>query len=146
MSPLALPHLHDDYLAALLAGDAVRARALVDRAVDDHLPLEDIYLSVLTPALEEIGRRWEIGEIEVAWEHRATAITEGIIGTLAARMRVPPVSGRLAVVACVEGENHALGARMVGDFLEGAGWEVILLGASVPSESLAALVEDEAPD
>src|SRR5690348_11552882 len=118
MAALAIPGLHDDYLAALLAGDAVRARHLIGSAVDEGAPVADVYLSVLTPALDEIGRRWETGEIGVAWEHRASAITEGILGTLAPRMRVPPSSGRLAVVACTEGEMHALGARMVGDFLE----------------------------
>lgn len=146
MASLATPGLHDDYVGALLAGDAVRARHLVERAIARGTSIATVYLEVLAPALDEIGRRWESGEVGIAGEHRATAITAGILGALGPRMRVPPTTGRLAVLACTAGELHELGLRMAGDFLEGAGWEVILLGASVPSAALAGLVADEAPD
>jgi methanogenic corrinoid protein MtbC1 len=138
--------LRDDYLAALLAGDAIRCRHLVDRAVEGGVPIGAIYLRVLQPALEDVGMRWESGELGVAHEHRATAITQGILGTLGPRMRVSPTSGRLTILACTEGELHGIGLQMVGDFLEAAGWEVILLGASVPATALAGLVADESPD
>ena len=138
--------LRDDYLAALLAGDATRARWLVDEAIAGDLTVPEIYLEVLAPALEEIGDRWAAGELTVAHEHYATAVTQGVIAVLAPQMRVPPNSGRLAVVACTPGELHALGAQMVGDFLEAQGWEVLTLGAATPAPDLAALVDDERPD
>lgn len=144
MSPATT--LRDDYLAALLAGDATRARWLVDEAVEGGLGVRDVYLEVLTPALEEVGSRWAAGELTVAHEHYATAVTQGVLSVLATRMRVPPTSGRLAVVACTPGELHALGAQMVADFLEGEGWEVLALGAATPAADLAALVDDERPD
>lgn len=145
MSPETLD-LAEDYLAALLAGDSIRARHLIDRAVDGGVPLPDIYLRVLQPALERIGDLWESDEIGIAYEHQATAITHGILGALGPKMRVPPHSGRLAVLSCSPGEMHALGIQMIGDFLESAGWEVLLLGASVPAPALAGLVADESPD
>jgi methanogenic corrinoid protein MtbC1 len=73
-------------------------------------------------------------------------VTQGILGVLAPRLRVPPSSGRLAVVSCTPGELHALGAQMVADFLEGEGWEVLALGAATPAADLAELVDDEQPD
>jgi methanogenic corrinoid protein MtbC1 len=140
-------NLRDDYLAALLAGDATRARWLVDEAVaGGAVEVRDVYLEVLGPALEEVGERWASGELTVAHEHYASAVTQGLLGVLATRMRVPPSSGRLAVVACTPGELHALGAQMVADFLEGDGWEVLALGAATPAPDLAALVDDERPD
>ena len=138
--------LRDDYLAALMAGDSVRARHLVDEAIGAGMTIPGVYLEVLQPALEEVGERWECGDINVAYEHQATAITQGILGALGPRMRTAPTSGRLAVVACTQGELHALGAQMVGDFLEADGWEVLLLGASVPAPALAELVSEERPD
>ena len=138
--------LHDDYLAALLAADSIRARHLIDEAVNDGMPLTDVYLKVLQPALEEIGQRWEAGEVTIAYEHQATAITQGILGALGPKMRVAPTSGRLAALACTPGELHSLGVQMIGDFLEASGWEVLLLGASVPASALAGLVADESPD
>ena len=138
--------MRDDYLAALLAGDATRARWLVDEAVAQGVEVRDLYLAVLGPALEEVGERWAAGELTVAHEHYASAVTQGLLGLLAPRIRVPPASGRLAVVACTPGELHALGAQMVADFLEGEGWEVLALGAAMPAPDLAALVDDERPD
>ncbi|HEX8123078.1 MAG TPA: cobalamin-dependent protein [Solirubrobacteraceae bacterium] len=142
----ATSNLRDDYLAALLAGDATRARWLIDEALSGGIEVRALYLEVLEPALEEIGDRWAAGELTVAHEHYATAVTQGILGVLAPRMRVAPSSGRLAVVACTPGELHALGAQMVADFLEGEGWEVLALGAATPAPDLAALVDDERPD
>ena len=118
----------------------------MDRAVEHGVRVEDVYLSVLAPALQDVGERWETGEIGIAWEHRATAIVDGILGRLAPLMRVAPTTGRLAVLGCVAGEEHDIGIRMAGDFLEGAGWEVIQLGASVPAPALVQLVLDEVPD
>jgi methanogenic corrinoid protein MtbC1 len=142
----ATANLRDDYLAALLAGDATRARWIVDAALTDGMPVRELYVGVLAPALEEIGDRWAAGELTVAHEHYATAVTQGVLGVLAPHLRVPPSSGRLAVVACTPGELHALGAQMVADFLEGEGWEVLALGAATPGADLAALVDDERPD
>ena len=138
--------LRDDFLAALMAGDATRARWLVDQAVEEGMSVRDLYMDVLAPTLQEVGERWAAGELTVAHEHYSVAVTQGILGVLAPHIRVPPASGRLAVVACTPGELHALGAQMVADFLEGEGWEVLALGASTPAADLAALVDDERPD
>jgi methanogenic corrinoid protein MtbC1 len=136
----------DDYLAALLAGDGTRARHLVERALAEGVSPPEVCLQVLQPALVSVGELWERGEVSVAYEHYATAVTSGVLGALAPRMRVPPSGGRLAVVACTPGEQHTLGALMIGEFLEGAGWEVLQLGAGLPAEDLLALVVDEQPD
>src|SRR5919202_960356 len=50
-----------------------------------------------------------------------------------------------ALVTGTPGELHVLGARMVADFLEADGWEVIQLGASTPAPDLAELVDAERP-
>jgi MerR family transcriptional regulator, light-induced transcriptional regulator len=138
--------LRDDYLAAILSGDAVRARHIVNEAVDEGMPIRELYLDVFEPVLDDVGERWAAGEINAATEHYATAVTQGILGALAPLMRVPPSSGRLAIVACAPGEQHALGAQMVADFLEAEAWEVLSLGASVPAPDLAALADAERPD
>ena len=138
--------LRDEYLAAMLAGDGTRARHLVESAVDGGVAIRDVCLDVLGPALEEVGVLWERGEASVAHEHYAVQVTSGVLGALAPRMRVPPRGGRLAVLTCTEGEQHALGVQMVGEFLEGAAWEVLQLGAGLPAEDLFDLVVTEQPD
>ncbi len=134
------------YLDALMARDSHRARSVVDHALDAGADPGEVALQVLAPALHELGRRWESGELSVAHEHYATGITEGVMAMVAARMRRPPAGGRLAVVACPSGERHAFSARIVGDFLEAAGWEVLVVGADTPARDLLELIADEQPD
>ena len=70
--------------------------------------------------------------MNVAEEHYATEVTRQVLDELAPRMRVQPSGGRLAIVTGSPGEQHVLGARMVADFLEADGWEVLQLGARPP--------------
>jgi methanogenic corrinoid protein MtbC1 len=146
VNELASSTLRDDYLAALLAGDATRARHIIDAAVGRGVPAQELYLEVLGPAMQDIGERWAAGELSIGYEHFATSITHGVLGVLGPTMRVAPTSGRLAVIACTPGERHAIGAQMVSDFLEASGWEVLQLGPSLPTADLVALVESEQPD
>ncbi len=134
------------FLDALLARDSARARAAVDGAVAAGIPIGDIYLELLGPALREIGHRWAMGSLNVAEEHYATAIAQALLGGLGARLPRPPKDGRLAVVSGTPEELHALGTRVVADFLEADGWEVILLGPGAPAADVAALVDHERPD
>ena len=108
--------------------------------------MPELYLEVLRPAMYEIGHRWAADGLNVAEEHYATAVTQQLLDELSARMRMPPRDGRLAVVTGTPGERHGLGARMVADFLEADGWEVLQLGPDTPAADLAALVDSERPD
>ncbi|HSI36082.1 MAG TPA: cobalamin-dependent protein, partial [Tepidisphaeraceae bacterium] len=45
---------------------------------------------------------------------------------------------KVFLAACVAGEFHDVGLRMVGDLLERAGWDVYFCGANTPSDALAA--------
>jgi MerR family transcriptional regulator, light-induced transcriptional regulator len=134
------------YLDALMARDVGAARSAIDAAIALGIPVEEIYLDVLTPALYEIGRSWAVGDFSIADEHSATAVTQSVLGMLGPRMRTAPKDGRLAVVSGSPEERHALGVQMVADFLEGDGWEVLNLGASTPAPDLARLVDAERPD
>jgi methanogenic corrinoid protein MtbC1 len=134
------------YRRALLGRDAARARALVDELVERGARILDIYTSVLTPALNEIGELWALDQVTVAEEHYATEATAQLLTALAPDRRVAPTRGRLAVVSGSPGEQHALGARMVADLLERAGWEVIALGPGAPASALIELVTAECPD
>lgn len=136
----------DAFLAALVARDSAQARRAVDAALADGLAIPDIYIEVLQPALYEVGHRWALGDLNVAQEHYATVIAQSLLDVLSARLEPPPGDGRLAVVTGTPDEQHALGARMVADFLEADGWETILLGAGPPVPDVVELVANERPD
>ena len=122
------------------------ARVAVDAALDDGVPVADVYLGILQPALYEVGDEWAAGSVDIAREHYATAVTLSVLGALGPRMRTAPKDGRLALVSGSPEERHAVGVQMVADFLEGDGWEVLNLGASTPAQDLARLADAEQPD
>lgn len=122
-----------DYLNALLAGEREAAIEAALRPVRAGVDVLDVHLHVLQPALQEIGRQWERGQITVAAEHLATTITQFVVVRLYAWLSRPThTRGRLLLTG-VEGEYHQIGAHMVADALESDGWSVRFLGSNVPS-------------
>jgi methanogenic corrinoid protein MtbC1/DNA-binding XRE family transcriptional regulator len=134
------------YLEALARGDAAAADAIIDEAHSSGWTLEQLYLHLLVPAQAEIGARWRARRLSVADEHLATEITLAQMERLRARLKIPASSGRRVVVACVEGESHAIGTRMLADFLLLDGWEVEYLGANTPTHDLVTFVARRRPD
>ncbi len=135
------------FLDALLARDSARARRVVEQALEDGIPIPDIYLGMLAPAMQEVGHRWAMGELNVAEEHYATAVAQSILDGLGRRLRARRRrTGGWRSSAGHPEELHALGTRVVADFLETDGWEVLQLGTGAPADDIAALVESEQPD
>jgi len=96
----------DAFLAALLARDSARARRAVELALEEGVPIPDIYLEVLDPALREVGHRWAMGALNVAEEHYATAVARSILDGLSRRLTRVPKDGRLAIVSGTPAELH----------------------------------------
>lgn len=138
-APEALEELRERYVELLIAGDARAAHAVVAEALR-LAPVQAVYRALVTEALHEVGDRWERGEATVAEEHLATGICESSLPDLAERLPRRPRCRRTAIVACVPWELHAIGSRIVSDFLEAGGWDVLHLGALVPASVLTQTV------
>jgi methanogenic corrinoid protein MtbC1 len=135
------------YLEQLLAPDARGAWGEIAGALDAGIAPGRLYLEVLTPAMVEVGRLWETAQIGVAQEQIATQITQTVLARLASALEHEVAqTARLALVSGTPHELHAIGARMVADFLEAAGWEVLLLGPDAPQEEIVAVARDRRPD
>lgn len=134
------------YLRAVLSGDRREAVRLVLEATDQGVTVREIYLQVFQPVQHEIGRLWQVGRINVAQEHYATAITQLAIAQLYPRIVGGPKNGRTLVASSVGAELHELGLRMVADFFEMEGWETCYLGANVPHESVVETIVDRQAD
>lgn len=104
------------------------------------MPIADIYTHLFQRSLYKVGRLWEENKISVAVEHIATAITETLLAQTYPRAAALPKHGRRAVVACVTGERHQIGSRMIADILELRGWDSHYLGADTPKDALLDLL------
>jgi methanogenic corrinoid protein MtbC1 len=137
-----LERVAGEYLLALLEGDRARAWEIIEAATGRGVRLAALYTGVLTPALQEVGRMWQLGEVNVAEEHFATATTLIVMSRAAALTPRAPANGRTVACSCVAGNYHEVGPRMVSDLLEVDGWRVIYLGANIPADDFALACED----
>jgi DNA-binding transcriptional MerR regulator len=119
--------------------DAVRRydEAAVHGVLDEVLAafgLEPFLTKLILPALEEIGRRWEQGELEVSMEHFASNLIRARLLALARLWGRG--SGPLALLACVPGEHHDISLIAFGLILRTYGWRIVFLGADTPIETV----------
>ena len=133
------------YTSALVRGDAEEVADAVEEAIVEGMALSDIYLKILAPALQHVGELWAAGKLSVAEEHLATQIT---LSEMEKVRRIHRARGRLSyrvLVACVEGEEHFVGARMLADLFALEGWAVDFLGPNVPSATMIQMVKQRRP-
>ncbi|WFE99068.1 cobalamin-dependent protein [Micromonospora sp. WMMD964] len=123
------------YLDCLADADEYGAIDLAIGLLDAGVPAERVLLDLVAPAQAEVGERWARNEWSVAQEHAATHISEQVVAAVVAHVNPRPTGGRV-VVACMDGEWHALPPRLVAEVLRLRGWQVTFLGASVPAAHL----------
>lgn len=135
------------YLQHLLQGKKNEARSLIMNAVQDGTEIRDLYLHVFEPVQKEIGRLWQLGKITVADEHYVTAVSQLVISELYQHIFVKTSQKKgVFVSACIQGELHEIGLRMVTDICELDGWDTRYLGANSPSQSIVQYLESNHAD
>lgn len=132
-------------------GDEVGAARTVRAAVEAGNGFESVLLDLIAPVQARVGAEWAANRISVAQEHAATAINDRVI-TLTADAGLPDPHpdttrrrGRVTV-ACVDGEWHALPARLLAEVLRLRGWQVDFLGAHTPTPHLVRHLHQHVPD
>ncbi len=141
-----LQTLANAYLYYLLAGNRHQAYRLIMDAVENNVPVKDIYLHVFQLVQYEIGRLWQLNKISVAQEHYCTAATQMIMSQLYSIIFNTERNGYKLVATCVAGDLHEIGVRMVADFFEMEGWDTYFLGANTPIESIVRTVQEQNAD
>ena len=123
---------------AVMNGDEKGAAAAANEALAAGTDPVTIVTEGVTPAMAEVGKKFECGEAfvpELLISARATKAVFGILRPHLAKQGAQPV-GRV-VVGTVKGDLHDIGKNLVAAMLEGAGFEVIDLGTNVPPELFA---------
>jgi len=141
-----LDELARNFLKALLAGERRQASEMILTTAKSGVDVKDIYEQVFERTQREVGRLWQTNQISVAQEHFCTAATQMVMSQLYPYIFSGESKGRRMVMACVGGELHEIGARMVADFFEMEGWDTYFLGASTPQEDVLRAVEERQAD
>ncbi len=145
-SPLIDEGAYQNYLKELIAGNRHRCTAIVQEQLQQKVPLKGVYLDLMQRAMYEIGSLWEHNEVSIATEHLASATTEFLLAQVYPQIFAQPHRDRRAIIACVPGEYHQIGPRMVADFFELHGWHGFSLGANTPTSALISMIHERDPD
>ena len=140
-APWSEPDIPLSQLSVLLD----RARACdpdgVCAALDDAergLGLEHTVDRVMIPAMHEIGRRWQVGELDVGVEHLTTTAVRRWI---ARRAQEPPERDVPSVVlAAAPGNRHTIALEAFELLLRRRGRPTRLLGADTPVASVLSVL------
>jgi len=130
----------------ILAGDREGIEALTKEAVGKGTSVAKIINEYLMPAMEEVGRQYEEGEMfipEMLMAAHAMQAGMAILKPLIVGDEVKTAGG--VVIGTVQGDLHDIGKSLVGMMLESAGFEVHDLGTDVAPARFVAAVRDEKP-
>jgi methanogenic corrinoid protein MtbC1 len=137
----------DQLYSAVLEGDAERAVAIATEALAGGIEPTVLLFEAMIPALEEVGRLFESGEVflpEMLVAARAMQSVMELIRPLIVDAGVETL-GRF-VMGTVAGDIHDVGKKLVVVMLEGAGFEVVDLGINVPGERFVEAIRELQPD
>lgn len=129
-----LQSLEENFLEAIRRFDLVRAERLLKAAIAGMEP-RAVVMQLLPPLFAEIGRRWEMGEFQIAHEHAASALLRDALGELLRTWR-PTSKARSVVATTLSGELHEFGALLVSLLASVHGWRSAYLGPNLPAEEI----------
>ncbi len=130
---------------SIINGKAKDAKELVQKALDEGVPVSEILNNGLIKGMGVVGEKFKNNEFyvpEVLIAARAMHGAMEILKPLLATSGVEPI-GKVAI-GTVKGDLHDIGKNLVVMMLEGAGFEVIDLGIDVPAEKFVDAVKQGA--
>jgi methanogenic corrinoid protein MtbC1 len=110
-----------------------------------QFPLETVCVEILQAGLSAIGTLWQEGKASVQQEHFASELATRRLHALVAAAP-KPVHDKTILVGCPPGENHTFSALLITLLLRYRSWQVIFLGADVPTEHLLETIGRTKPD
>lgn len=131
---------------AILNGNAKQAHAATEAALAAGAQPMDLISGSMVPAMNEVGRLFEIEEYFVPELLLAGRAMKSAMELL--KLLMSASGQRLAtrvVIGTVKGDLHDIGKNIVASMFEGSGFEVIDLGTDVAPEKFVAAVEERKP-
>jgi len=135
-----------DFLSYALGGKRHEASKLILSLVKKGIPIKTIYLDVLQKVQYEVGHLWHTNKVCIAQEHYITSLIQLVISQLYPYILNQNPSNKTLVAACVSGELHEIGIRMLADIFEIEGWNTWYLGSNLPDKEIVNMIKEKKPD
>jgi 5-methyltetrahydrofolate--homocysteine methyltransferase len=129
----------------VIDGQAPEVEAGVKTAIAAGIGAEEILNNALIAAMNEVGQRFEIGDLfvpEMLVAARAMQAGLKYLKPFLVKAEVK-TAGKIAI-GTIKGDLHDIGKNLVAMMLEGAGFEVQDLGVDVAPEAFIKAVQDGA--
>jgi 5-methyltetrahydrofolate--homocysteine methyltransferase len=132
---------------AIMNGDATSTPDLVNQALSQDLPAPKILNEGMIAAMSKVGALFEEGEFFVPEMLIAARAMQAGLAVLKPHLAQADVKAVGRVVAgTVKGDLHDIGKNLVCMLLEGAGFEIIDLGADVAPDKFVQVVQESRAD
>ena len=131
----------------LYSGEDENVADLVQQALDQGLPVEEILADALIAGMDEVGADFKAGDLfvpEVLVAARAMSAGMDVLRPLLAESNVS--SAGKYVIGTVKGDLHDIGKNLVKMMIEGAGFETVDLGIDVEPEAFVEAVREHRPN
>lgn len=119
---------------ALISVDRVRAGKIIRDSCTPGLPFICLE-TLIVPALEEVGRRWEAGDVALSQVYMSGRICEDIVDSMLPAGDPRRVDQPKMAIAVLE-DHHTLGKRIVLSVLRAGGYELTDYGHGVSVDQL----------
>ena len=117
---------------ALVHGHYKQANIISRTIINQQWSPAVIYLDLIRTTLNHIGNLWHEGKILISEEHRATQFCLLLMDRVRNNFRIPQPNGLKISITAIEDDKHVMGTYMAADFFRWDGWNVELLGSSIP--------------
>lgn len=134
------------FLEPLLTGDTQSVVRNTQKALDGGNAPEKVLQEGLIPAMGVVGERFRSGEIYIPEVLMAARSMKGAMAVLKPFLaRATQKGAGTVVIGTVKGDLHDIGKNLVVMMMEGAGYDVIDLGADVSSQKFIEAVQTHKP-
>ncbi|MBN2618058.1 MAG: cobalamin-dependent protein [Spirochaetales bacterium] len=134
-----------EFIKAILQGNYNKGLSIVKEIINKEEGLEVLYMSLIEPAMYQIGYLWENNNISIAEEHLATSIVSRIIATIYSEFMNTEFNNSLGIITSAPNEYHELGGRMLADLLDINGWNIQFYGSNTPEKDLIDVLIKNSP-
>lgn len=139
-----IEQLKEEWVSHCLAFDEQAAEQVLTQALAMYPP-ELVFSGIIGAGIAEIGHSWYLGEVTPQQEHFASELAMRRLKGMIEATPPPTRRGRI-ITACPAGEEHTLGMTTFTLLLRRGGWDVVYLGANVPTDAMGATIETVQPD
>ncbi len=129
-----------------MEGDREGMFELLMYLVKNRMKFADLIDDLIQPALEKIGKLWQLNKLDVNAEHLASHTIKTAMSRLIVHLPQQRKKNIKILCACSEGEYHDIGLQALGYELELKGFKMLYLGADTPFKSLVKVIKLEKPN